>query len=139
MLQRSFASDCVDFAKMKALVPREVECTNTGYKTKVVEVVFDPMRIEEVNAKFRSAGYIVDDDMKVIAVTEDGEILLWGGLNSVYHIGRGEEITGTFDSKYLAFEDLLDLTQPFKIKRKKVEIDEMLDRLKKRYGGKEED
>ena len=97
------------------------------------------MHIEEVNAKFKSDGYIFDEDMKVIAVTEDGEILLWGGINSVYHIRRGEQITGAFDAKHLGFEDLLDFTQPFKTKRKKVEIDEMLDQLKRRYGGKQED
>jgi hypothetical protein len=101
LLQRSFASDCVDFAKIKALVPREVEDKLTGYKTLVVEIVFDPFRIEQVNERFKADGYIFDEDMKVIAVTEDGSILLWGGLNSVYHIKRGETITGAFNPKYL--------------------------------------
>jgi hypothetical protein len=136
LLQRHFASDCVDFAKIKSLVPREVECKLTGYKTKVVEIVFDPFRIEHVNARFKADGYIFDDSMKVVAVTEDGSILLWGGLNSVYHIKRGETITGAFDEKHLGFQDLLDFTQPFKTKRKKVEIDEMLAKLKDAYGGK---
>lgn len=136
ILQRSFASDCVDFAKIKSLVPREVECELTGYKTKVVEIVFDPFQIEQVNARFKADGYIFDDSMKVIAVTEDGSILLWGGCNSVYHLKRGETITGLLDEKHLGFEDLLDFTQPFKTKRKKVEIDEMLAKLKEAYGGK---
>lgn len=136
MLQRSFASDCVDFAKIRSLVLREVECKLTGYKTKVVEIVFDPFRIEEVNARFKAEGYIFDDGMKVIAVTDDLSILLWGGLNSVYHVKRGETITGAFDEKHLGFHDLLDFTQPFKTKRRKVEIDEMLVKLKEAYAGK---
>ena len=135
LLQRSFASDCVDLAKMKSLVPREVEDKLTGYKTTIVEVVFDPLRIEEVNARFKSEGYVFDDSMKVIAVTEDGSILLWGGFNSVYHIKRGERITGAFDEQHLGFQDLMNLTQLFKIKRKKVDIDAILAQLKKAFGG----
>lgn len=38
------------------------------------------------------------------AVTEDGEILLWGGLNSVFHLRKGEKIDGTFDEQHLAFK-----------------------------------
>src|SRR5687768_7840 len=126
LLQRSFAADCVDLVKMKALVPCEVTDELTGYKGRIIEVVFDPLRIPEVNAKFKADGYEFDESMQVIAVTDGGAILLWGGLNSVFHLKRDERISGAFDEKHLAFQDLLDLTERFKIKRRKVEIDDMI-------------
>ena len=45
-------------------------------------------------------------------------------------------ITGVFDEKHLAFEGLSDFTEQFKIKHKKVEIDEMMAKLREAYGGK---
>ena len=139
LLQRSFASRALDVAKMKAFVPCEVDDRLNHYKGKIVEVVYDPLRIPEVNAEYRAAGYEFSDDMQVIAVTEDGSILLWGGLNSVFHLRKGEKIGGPFDEKHLAFNDILDLTQRFKIKNKKVEIDELIAKLKEKYGGKKKE
>src|SRR3954453_8181573 len=135
LLQRSFASRALDVAKMKAFVPCEVDDRLNKYKATIVEAVYDPLRVPEVNATFRAAGYDFADDMQVIAVTEDGSILLWGGLNSVFHLRKGEAIAGAFDEARLAFNDILDLTNRFKIKNKKAEIDELIAGLKKKYGG----
>ena len=136
LLQRSFASRALDVVKMKAFIPCDVENQFKTYKTRIVEHVYDPIRIPEVHAKFRAAGYEFAEDMQIIAVTADGEILLWGGLNSVFHLRKGEKIGGAFDEKHLAFNDILDLTERFKIKNKKVEIDEFIAQLKKTYGEK---
>jgi hypothetical protein len=136
LLQRSFASSALDVAKMKAFVPCDVEDRLNQYKARIVEAVYDPLCIPEVNARFRDAGYDVADGMQVIAVTEDGSILLWGGLNSVFHLRKGETIAHAFDEKHLAFNDVLDLTGRFKIKNKKAEIDELIAKLKEKYGGK---
>jgi hypothetical protein len=136
LLQRTYASRALDVAKMKAFAPCEVDDPLNNYKAKIVEVVFDPLRIPEVNGRFKAVGYDFGDDMQVIAVTEDGSILLWGGLNSVFHLRKGEKIDEAFDLKHLAFNDILDLTNRFKIKNKKVEIDELIAQLKKAYGGK---
>jgi hypothetical protein len=57
-------------------------------------------------------------------------------LNSVFHLRKGEKIEGAFDQKHLAFNDVLDLTDRFKIKNKKVEVDELVAQLQKTYGGK---
>jgi hypothetical protein len=119
---------------MKAFTPCEVDDRINNYKDKIVEVVFDPLRIPEVNDRFKAAGYHVGNGMQVIAVNEDGSILLWGGVNSVFHLRKGEKIAGPFDEKHLAFNDILDLTERFKIKNKKVEIDELIARMKERYG-----
>src|SRR6266404_4303137 len=136
LLSRTYASRALDVAKMKAFVPCEVDDRLNNFRARIVEAVFEPLRIPEVNARFRAAGYDFTDDMQVIAVTEDSSILLWGGLNSVFHLRIGEKIEGAFDEKRLAFNDILDLTQRFKIKNKKVEIDELVAQLKKTYGRK---
>jgi hypothetical protein len=99
-----------------------------------VEVVFEPTHIQEVNAKFKAAGYHIDDGTQVIAVNEDGSLLIWGGLNSVYHLEKGERIQSAFAN--LAFNDILHLTRRFKIKNKKPEIDAMMAQMKEAYGDK---
>ena len=124
----------LDIVKMKAFIPCDVDEPRRGYKTRIVELVYDPVCVPETNARFKSAGFDFPDDMQVIAVCENGEILLWGGLNSVFHLARGETIGGGFDSKHLAFNDILDLTNRFKIKNKKVEIDQLIGKLKEKYG-----
>ena len=131
LLQRSYASTALHLAKMKAFVPCDVVDELNGYKCRIVEAVFDPLNIEEVNAKFKAQGYNFDDRMQVIAVTDDGSILLWGGINSIYHLKKGEQLTGAFSS--LAFADVLDLTQRFKIKNKKVELDALIEQLQEEY------
>jgi hypothetical protein len=133
LLQRAYVSRALDVIKMKAFVPCDVEDALTGYRGKIVDVVFDPLRIEDVNAGFRADGYRFDDEMQVIAVNEDGSILLWGGLNSVFHLRRGERISGPFDEKHLAFNDILDLTARFKIKNKRPEINELLGQMRRQY------
>lgn len=135
LLQRSFAGDCLDLTKMRDLVPIEVVDKITGYKTTIVEMVFVPTRIGEVNARFAAAGYIIPEEMSVIAVNQDGTILVWGGLNSLFWLKKGEPITKGWDEN-LAFQDLRDLTGQFKIKNKKPEIDAMVADLKKAYGKK---
>jgi hypothetical protein len=135
LLQRSLATRALDIVKMKAFVPCEVDERRRGYTTRIIEAVYDPLRVPETNSRFKSAGYDVPDDMQVIAVCENGEILLWGGLNSVYHIGKGEKFTA-LRGKQMAFNDILDLTNRFKIKNKKVEIDELIAKLSEKYGAK---
>ena len=126
----------MDVVKMKAFIPCDVENQFKTYRARIVEHVYDPIRVPEVNRRFKVAGYEFGDDMQVIAVTEDGSILLWGGLNSVFHLRKSEKIGGAFDEKHLAFNDILDLTERFKIKNKKVEIDELIVQLKKKFGDK---
>jgi hypothetical protein len=138
LLHRSFASRALQVAKMKAFVPCQVDDPLNKYKATIVKVVYNPLCVPEVNATFKAAGYDFPDDMQVIAVTEDGSILLWGGLNSVFHLRKGETIAGMFDAKHLAFNDILDLTDRFKIKNKKVEIGELIAKMKSKYGGKQE-
>lgn len=82
LLQRTSAARALDVVKMKAFPPCEVEDRFNGYKTRIVEVVFDPLRIEAVNSRFKAAGYNIGEGMQVIAVNEDGSILLGGGSNS---------------------------------------------------------
>jgi hypothetical protein len=134
LLQRSVVSRALDVAKMKAFVPCDVEDELNHYKVRIVEAVYDPLCVPEVNARFRAAGYDFPDDMQVIAVTGDGSILLWGGLNSVYHLRKGETAASAFDEEHLAFNDILDLTGRFKIRNKKPEMDDLIAKLKQKYG-----
>jgi hypothetical protein len=136
MLQRSFATDCLDLIKMRSLVPIEVEDEVTGYKTKIVEMVFDPVRLSQVNKRFAAAGYLIPEEMNVIAVNEEGTILVWGGANCVFWLRKGKPIAKGLEPN-LAFQDLRDLTGQFKIKNKKAEIDEMLAQLKQTFSTKE--
>jgi len=135
LLQRSFASSALHVAKMKAQAPCDVDDPINGYKGRITEVVFDPLRIEEVNARFVAEGFNVPDGTQVIAVTATGEILVWGGFNSVFRLARGEELVGAFDK--LAFADIMDLTQRFGFKNKKAEIDELIAGLQKKYSSAE--
>jgi hypothetical protein len=134
LLQRSFASSALDVAKLKAVAPCDVDDPINGYKGRITEAVFDPLRIEEVNARFVAEGYKVPDGTQVIAVTATGEILIWGGFNSVFRLAKGEELVGAFDK--LAFADILDLTQRFKFKNKKPEIDELIAGLTRKYSAR---
>jgi hypothetical protein len=131
LMQRSYASTALDITKMKAFTPCDIDSWKTSFKARMTDVVFDPLRIEEVNAKFIAAGYKVPDDTSVIAITDDDTILIWGGANSVYHLRKGGEIKGGLDD--LAFEEISDLTRLFKIKNKKVEIDGLIAQLKEKY------
>ena len=135
LLQQAYATRALDVVKMKAFVPCEVGDEITGYKGRIVQIVFDPLRIPEVNSGFAADGFNIDDGMQVIAVNEDGSILLWGGINSIFHLRRGEQIRGPFDERHLAFNDILDLTGRFKIKNKRVEIDELIEQMRQKYGG----
>jgi hypothetical protein len=123
--------------KLRAFVPCEVSDASTGYRARIVEAVFDPLRVAEVNGRFRAAGFAWDDDddegggMRVIAVIDDGSILLWGGLNSVHTLRKGERLIGVFDN--LAFEDVRRLLRPFGIKNTKAEIDALVVQLKQKY------
>jgi hypothetical protein len=131
LLQRSYASTALVITKMKALTPCDIDSWKTSFKARMTEVVFDPLRIDEVNAQFIAAGYKVPDDSSVIAITEDGTLLVWGGAYSVYKLPKGGEIKGGLDD--LAFEDISDLTQRFQIKNKKVEIDALIAQLQEKY------
>ena len=131
LLQRSYASTALDVAKLKNFTPCDVQNRLGPYKGRIIKIVFDPLHIEDVDAEYRAAGYKVDDELHVIAETESGEILLWGGFNSIYHLKKGEKIVGAFDN--IAFEDVRDLTQQFKIKNRKPEIDELIAQLKAKY------
>lgn len=46
-----------------------------------------------------------------------------------------EQIDGAFDETHLVFNDILDLIEQFKIKNKKVEIDELIEQFNETYGG----
>ena len=118
---------------MKALVPCDVSDEITGYRGRVSEIVFDPLRIEEINAPYEAQGFEVREGMQVIAECEDGSILLGGGLNSIFHLRKGEQIRGAFDEDHLAFQDILDLTGRFRIKNKRAEIDGLLAQLNHKY------
>lgn len=103
LLQRTYASRALDVAKMRDVLPCDVDDRLTGYHGRIVEVAFDPLRIEETDLHFRDAGYGVDDDLHAIALTEAGELLLWGGFNSIYALKKGERVVGVSD--HLAFND----------------------------------
>ena len=133
LLQRSFASACLSILKLKALVPCEVEDKLTSYNGRITEIVFDPIQVEEVNARFQAEGYEVQEGMKVIAVTEGGSILLWGGANSVFHLQRGEHIDGFIDYHHLAFQDVSELFGRFKFKNRKTELDGLIEQLEQKY------
>jgi hypothetical protein len=132
LLQRSFAGDCLDLVKMRSLVPIAVRNEPTGYEATIVEMVFDPGRLAEVNGRFEAAGFLIPEEMNVIAVNQDGTILAWGGPNCVFWLRKGEPISKGWDDN-VAFEDLRHLTGQFNIKNKKAEIDEMITELKKAF------
>lgn len=132
LAQRSMASRFLDIVKMKSFVPCEVEAPLTGYKAKIVQVVFDPLKMEEVNESFRQSGYYVGDGMNVIAVMDDRSILLLGN-SAVSFVGKNEKIQGVLDDSHVAFYDIMDLTRQFKIKNKKTEIDELVVKLKAKH------
>ena len=141
LLRQQYASRCLDLVKMKSLVPRDVECPPNQFKRRVVEVVFDPLRVAEVNARFKADGYLFDEDRDpadpddhgtaVIAVNDDGSILIWGGLNSVYCLRKGERSIGFLDK--IAFDDVAHLVRPFGIRNTKAEVDAMIEQLKRHY------
>jgi hypothetical protein len=141
LLRQHYASRCLDLLKMKSLVPRDVECPPNQFKRRIVEVVFDPLRIREVNARFKADGYLFDDGdpgsadghgtAAVIAVNDDGSILLWGGLNSVYCLPKGERSTGFLDK--IAFDDINHLVRLFPIRNGKAEVQAMIERLERHY------
>ena len=140
LLRQDYASRCLDLLKMKSLVPRDVECPPNQFKRRIVEVVFDPLRIREVNARFKADGYVFEDGTPedtdgggtaVIAVNDDGSILVWGGMNSIYCLPKGERSTGFLDK--IAFDDIAHLVRLFPIKNKKAEIDAMIEQLKRHY------
>ncbi|HTL30061.1 MAG TPA: hypothetical protein VL282_12605, partial [Tepidisphaeraceae bacterium] len=115
LMQRSFASQALSIVKMKQFVPCDVQNQFGTYKSRIVDVVYDPLRVEEVNARFKKDGCgVAESDPQVIAVNEDGSILLWGGLNSVFHLRKGEETEHCLDRKHMAFQDIVDLTNLFK-------------------------
>ena len=132
LAQRSIASRFLDIVKMKSFVPCDVEAPLTGYKAKIVQVVFDPLQMEEVNESFRHSGYYVGDRMNVIAVTDNQSILLLGN-SVVSFVCKNERIQGVLDDAHVAFYDIMDLTRQFKIKNKKTEIDELVAKLKAKY------
>ena len=131
LLQRSFVGSCLDIVKMKPFVPCDVQDEVTKYKGKIVDIVFDPLKTEEVNARFEAAGYHIPEDMLVIAITAEKKILVWGGLNSVYYLKKGERLHKSLEEN-LAFYDIVELTCKFKTRNKKVEIDELHEKLKKK-------
>jgi hypothetical protein len=135
LLQRSYASAALELVKMKALVPCDVDDKFTGYKGRIVELVFDPRKVEETNARFEAAGFHIPADMQVVAVMENGSILMWGGINSLYYLAKGEHLHESLNYN-LAFCDVRDLLNPFKLKNKKVELDELIAHLRAKYGKK---
>jgi hypothetical protein len=132
LAERSYASSYLDLVKMKGLVPREVQEALTGYKAKIVEMVFDPFQIDEVNKRFKDSGYFIGKDMSVIAVNEDDSILLLGNT-VVYRVSKDEDLKDPLDDSHVAFYDVANLTKPLKIKNTRAELDEMFQKLKQKY------
>lgn len=133
MLTSFYATRALDVVKMKNVVPCDISSPDYSYRGRIVEVVFDPVRVPEINGRFRDTGYEVPEDCQVIAVNEDGSILLWGGLNSVYHLAKGERVHGDLDDDHIVFEDILDLTGPFKFRNRRDEINDLLARMREAY------
>ncbi len=129
-IQRSFATHFVKLEKIKALVPRTVKAQTDGRPVKVREIVFDPLQIKKVNARFTDEGFILDDKKYVIAVNADRSILVWGGANSVFRLRAGSRITGACDARRLVFEDISHFTDAFEVEAAKKEVDAMIARLK---------
>ncbi|HEY5913132.1 MAG TPA: hypothetical protein VJA21_21285 [Verrucomicrobiae bacterium] len=129
-LQRSFATHFVKLEKMRTLVPRTIKAQWNGRPIKVREIVFDPLQIKKVKAKFTEAGFILDDRKHVLAVNADGSILVWGGANSVFRLRAGARITGALDERRLAFEDIGHFTDAFEVDATKKEVDAMIGKLK---------
>jgi hypothetical protein len=130
LVKRSFATHFVKLEKMRTLVPRTVKAQWSGRPIKVKAIVFDPLQLQKVNAKFTDDGFILDDRKYVIAVNADGSILVWGGANSVFRLRAGARITGALDEKRLAFEDISHFTDAFEVDATKKEVDAMIARLK---------
>jgi hypothetical protein len=129
-IQRSFATHFVKLEKIKALVPRTVKAQTDGRPIKVREIVFDPLQIKKVNAKFTDEGFILDAKKYVIAVNADRSILVWGGANSVFRLRAGSRITGACDTRRLVFEDISHFTDAFEVETAKKEVDAMIAKLK---------
>ncbi len=131
-LKKAYASECLTLLKMKELVPFEIKATHTDFTAKVVEMVFDPFKIKEVNARFAAAGYPVLEGLEVIAVNEDGSILLWGGVAGIFYARKDEPFDEDWEDNSV-YEDVIDLIGQFKIKHKKAEVDEMMEKLQAHY------
>ena len=129
-IQRLFATHFVKLEKIKALVPRTIKAQANGRTVKVREIVFDPLQIKKVNAKFTDAGFILDDKQYVIAVNADRSILVWGGANSVFRLRTGARVTRASDPVRLAFEDISHFTDAFEVEATKKEVDAMIGKLK---------
>jgi hypothetical protein len=133
LTNRMIASACLDVLKLKPFVPCEVRDARSELHTKIVEIVFDPLRIDDVNRKFKAAGYEFDaETTMVIAVTDDDSILVWTGNSGVSQVRKSGSADRPRERR--AFSDILGLTFPFKIKNKKAEIDAMLAELRSVYG-----
>jgi len=129
-IQRSFATHFVKLEKIKALVPRTIKAQTNGRPIQVREIVFDPLQIKKVNARFTDEGFILDDKKYVIAVNADPSILVWGGANSVFRLRAGARITRASDPRRLAFEDISHFTDAFEVEATKKEVDAMIAKLK---------
>ena len=129
-IQRSFATHFVKLEKIKALVPRTIKAQANGRPIKIKEIVFDPLQIKQVNARFTDKGFILDEKKYVIAINDDRSILVWGGANSVFRLRTGARITRSSDPKRLAFEDITHFTGAFEVEATKKEVDAMVAILK---------
>jgi hypothetical protein len=127
------ASTCLDIVKLKQFVPCVVRDDRSDFRTNVVEIVFDPLRIDDANRDFKAAGFEFDEAKSmVVAVNDDGSILLWTGNSGVLQLHKRG--SSNYPRECRAFNDILGLTVPFKIKNKKPEVDAMLVELRNVYG-----
>lgn len=130
---RMIASTCLDIVKLKHFVPCEIRDNGGEFRATMIDVVFDPLRIDSVNHAFRDAGYKFDETTTmVIAVNDDESILLWTGNSGVLQLWKGGSDESPNERR--AFNDILGLTFPFMIKNKKSEVDAMLAQLRSKYG-----
>ena len=129
-IQRSFATHFVKLEKIRALVPRTIKAQANGRPIKVREIVFDPLQIRKVNARFAGEGFVLDDRKYVLAVNADRSILVWGGANSVFRLRVGARITSASDPRRLVFEDISHFTDAFEVEATKKEVDAMIALLK---------
>lgn len=120
-------------AKLKGFAPFDYEDEQKTFKKRLVEVVYDPLRVREVNEEFRAKGYDVPEEQQVIAVNEDGSILLWGLLDEICCLQKGHKWQDPAGGRRFVCGSP-HLTRPFKIRNKKVEIDKLLAQVEKTYG-----
>ena len=91
LLRQHYASRCVDLLKMKSLVPRDVECPPHQFKRRLVEVVFDPLRVREppnCTECLPRSQLTVLSRFQLLPLREEGAALVVALVSMVAHASR---------------------------------------------------